>query len=120
MLQILSEKLRKFIKLNERFVAERLLCNTKSIYDTVCKNDFALFPSKNSIVTNKSVQKIVSLQAERLLYANLYLACQSRDGDLDDFVMHENHLYLPSISDYGKLKKCLTKSDFLACVNSLA
>ena len=81
MLQILSEKLWKFVNLNERFVLERMLCNTKSIYDTVCKNDFALFPSKNSIVTNKSIQKIVSLQAERLLYANLYLACQSRDGD---------------------------------------
>ena len=34
--------------------------------------------------------------------------------------MHENHLYPLSISEYGKLRKCLTKSDFLVCLNGLA
>ena len=34
--------------------------------------------------------------------------------------MHENHLYPPSISEYGKSRKCLIKSDFLACWNGLA
>ena len=47
-------------------------------------------------------------------------ACQSRDGDLDNFLMHENHLYPPSISEYRKLRKCLTKPDFLVCLNGLA
>ena len=85
----------------EIFVVERIQYNTKSIYDTIKK------------------KKIVSLQAERCLYASLYVACQSRDGDLDNFFIHENHLYPPSISEYGKLRKCLTKSDFLVFLNGL-
>ena len=34
--------------------------------------------------------------------------------------MHENHLYPPSISEYGMLRNYLTKSDFLVCCNGLA
>ena len=44
------------------------------MYDTI-KNKFPLFLSKNSIVSNKSTRKIVTLQAERRLYPNLYVAC---------------------------------------------
>ena len=99
---------------------ERIQCNTKSLYDKIKKNNFPLFQSKNSIVTNKSKQKIVSLQTECRLYASLYITCQSRDGDLDNISMYENHLYPPSLSEYGKLRKCLTKSDFLVCLNGLA
>lgn len=40
-----------------------------------------------------------------------YVACQSRDGDLDNFLVHEKHLYPLSISEYGKLGKCLTKHE---------
>ena len=37
-------------------------------------------------------QKIVTLNYERRLYVNLYVACQSRKGDLDNFCAHENML----------------------------
>ena len=84
---------------------ERIQCNTKSIYDTIKKNNFPIFRSKNSIVTNKSKQKIVSLQAERCLYANLYVACQSKDGDLGNLFVRENYLYPPSLSEYGKFNQ---------------
>ena len=50
----------------------------------------------------------------------MYVARQSQDRDLENFYMHENHLYPPSISEYGKLQKCLTKSNFLVCLNGLA
>ena len=40
----------------EIFVVERIQCNTKSIYDTIKKNNFPLFQSKNSIVTNNWTQ----------------------------------------------------------------
>ena len=63
------------------------------MYDAIKKNNFLLFESKNSIVTNKSKQNIVSLQAKRCLYANLHVAYQSRGGYLDNFLLQENHLY---------------------------
>ena len=76
-------------------------------------------PTKNSIVTSKSKQRIMSLNADRRLYSHLYIACQSRKGDLDSFFSHENHSYPVSISEYGKLRTCLAKSDFLKCLDML-
>ena len=96
MLQILSEKLQKLVSSIWNVVLERIQCNTKS------------------------KQTIVSLQAERRLYAGWYKAWKTWDGDLDNFFVHENHLHPPSISENGKLQKCLTKSDFLVCLNGLS
>ena len=50
------------------------------------------------------------------LYASLYVSCQSRRGNLDDFFSHMNHEYPPSISEYGKIRKPTSKSDFLSCL----
>ena len=99
---------------------ERIQCNTKSIYDTIKKNNFPLFRSKNSIVTNKSKQQIVILQAERSLYGSLCAACQSRAEILTTFLCMKIICTLHSISEYGNLRKCLTKFDFLVCLNGLA
>ena len=81
---------------------------------------FHYFEVKIQLLLISLNRKLLSLQAEHCLYANLYVACQSRDGDLENFYMHENHLYPPSISEYGKFQKCLTKSNFLVCLNGLA
>ena len=45
----------------------------------------------------------------------MYIACQSRDGNLDDFFKHENHPYPPSLSVNGDLRYG-TKSDLLDCL----
>ena len=57
------------------------------------------------------------ITADRRLYANLYVACQSRDGDLDNFFAHENHSFPVAISEYGKLRKSTNKSDYLDCLD---
>ena len=54
------------------------------------------------------------------MYENLYVTCQSREGDLDNFFAHENHAFPVSLSEYGKLRKATSKSDFLQCMESLA
>ena len=61
-----------------------------------------------------------SLQAEHHPYTNLYVTCKSREGNLGNFFMHENHLYPPAISEHTNLRKCLSKSDFLVCINGYA
>ena len=61
----------------------------------------------------------MSLHADRRLYSSLYIACQSRKGDLESFFSHENHSYPVSLSEYGKLRKCNAKSDFLKCLNQV-
>ena len=45
------------------------------------------------MVTSKSKQTIANLKANRRLYTNLLVACQARDGNLDNFFAFENHAY---------------------------
>ena len=47
------------------------------------------------------------------------MACQAIKGDLEEFFEHENHSYPLAISEYGKLKKCNDKSDFLGCIKEI-
>ena len=54
------------------------------------------------------------------MLANLYAACQSRQSDLENFFSHENHSYPISLSEYGRLRKCSNKSDFLKCLEDLS
>ena len=104
----------------ETFVTERLKDSKKSLlYDNINKNNLLLFRCKNTVKTTKAKQKIVSLDSERRLYASLYVASQSRQGDLDNFFAHENHSYPVSISEYGTLRKCVNKADFLKCLETV-
>ncbi len=52
------------------------------------------------------------------LFSRLYIACQSRDGDLDDFFRHENQVCPPSLSNFGKLRQGTTKADILSCLEN--
>ena len=83
------------------FLTERIIGNTSSIYDT--------------IVISYRKKQVVDLVADRHLFSILYVVCQSRKGNLENFFKHENHSYPVSISEYGKLRKC-SKSDFLKCL----
>ena len=64
-------------------------------------------------------RQLVSLKLDCRLYASLYVACQVRKGNLDDFFLHENHSYPISISEYGKLRKCNETSAFLKCLEDI-
>ena len=109
-----NESVYRAIELGKRqyaeFVQERLHIGDKSIYETVKKKKLILFRNKNSIVTQRSKIKVSSLKDECKLYASLYVACQTREGDLDYFFTHENHSFPPALSSYGKFRQT-TKSD---------
>ena len=49
---------------------------------------------------------------------SLYISCQTRDGNLDEFCAHENQAYPPSLSNMGKLQLG-TKSDIVSCLEKL-
>ena len=87
------------------FVNERLINRRTSLYDALKRNDLSLFRQKHLLKMSKSKQKIATLNSERRLYANLYVACQSREGDLDNFFAHKNHAFPVSLSECGKLRK---------------
>ena len=75
-----------------------------------------LYRSKQIIKTSK-VNLYASAMKERVqLYSTLYIACKSRQADLDDYFDRENHDYHLTLSDYGNLQKPTSKSDVLKCL----
>jgi len=64
--------------------------------------------------TDKQLQGS-QLKTDCELFSRLYVACQSRDGDLDKFFRHENHPYPPALSSLGALRFG-SKSGLLSCI----
>ena len=53
------------------------------------------------------------------LFSRLYISCQTRDGNLEDFYQHEKPAWPPALSDGGRLQLG-TKSDILSCLEELS
>ena len=88
------------------FVKERLVEQSKPLHDSIPQNRFALFKDcpRKSVPAN-SKHKLKSAKSDCQLFARLYIGCQSRGSNLDDFFSHENQACPPSISDGGKLRQ---------------
>ena len=52
------------------------------------------------------------------LFSRLYITCQTRDGNLEDFLQRENQAWPPALSDGGRLRLG-TKSYILTCLDDL-
>ena len=80
------------------FINGWLLNGTASLYDNITKNSLPLCRFKNTVVTSKSKESIPNLEADRRLYANLFVTCKARDGNLDNaFVCCLNDIVKPSL-----------------------
>lgn len=103
----------------ETFFRERLQ-GTVSIHDPIHKNKLPLFTFK-SAAKNKSASrlKVAELKMDCQLFSHLYIACQSRESDLNEFFRHENQACPPSLSQRGSLRFG-TKSDLLTCLSTLS
>ena len=70
-------------------------------------------------VKTKSKQKeqLAVLKSDCGLFSRLYISCQTRHGDLDEFFSHENHSAPPALSTSCKLRIGV-KSDLQHCLES--
>ena len=102
----------------DAFTKECLIDRTKSIYDTIHRNKLPLFSTPVS-KASKGKQQLNSLKCDVELFSRLYIGCQTRDGNLDEFFRHENQACPPSLSAAGKLNLG-TKSDMLECLAGLS
>ena len=98
-----AETVRKIESLGEeqytKFVEERLELCTKPVTDTLPKNKLPLF---NRSQTKTQQMQLAAVKSDCSLFSRLYIACQSRDGDLDQFFSHENQAAPPALSTGGK------------------
>ena len=102
---------------SDTFVKECLVEQTKSLYDPVKNNKLHLF-STPAPKQSKASRQVSSLKSNCALFARLYISCQSRDGDLDEFFKHENQGCPPSLSDLGKLHLPRKKSELVECLQA--
>ena len=86
---------------------------SKTLYATIIKNNLTLFIYTAEVIVSKEKSK---LQHWKSMYLSLYIGWKSWQADLDEFLCQENHKYLPSLSDYGKIWKPTPKSYFLRCL----
>lgn len=96
----------------QEYIRDRLDNRTKPLSDPIKQNKLHLFSRQESKVVAKDKQQISSLKQNCSLFAQLYVSCQVRDGNLDEFFRHENQAYPPSLSQFGQLRLG-SKSDLL-------
>ena len=65
-----------------QYTTDVLVLGNKSIYDTIKRNKLPLYRSTNKVVVSKIRQRDTSLKQDCHLFSNLYVAYQSREGDL--------------------------------------
>ena len=89
----------------EEYVNQKLQNCTTPITDTVRKNKIPLFGAISEKTPSKLKNTIETLKSDCQLFSRLFIGCQSRDGNLDDFFSHENQSNPPSLSCMGKLRQ---------------
>ena len=97
------------------FVEERLRIGSIPLNEAIPRNKFSLFGEKAKRNPSKNAGKLKTAKQDTRLFARLYIGCQFRDGDLEDFFAHENQSSPPAISENGKLQSG-TKSDLIQCL----
>jgi len=99
------------------FVTDRLLDQSTPLSEPIKRNKLPLFSRPPPREKSKASLQVSSLKSDVSLFSRLYIACQSRDGDLDEFFRHENQACPPSLSNNGKLRQG-TKADLLNCLEN--
>ena len=87
----------------------------KPLDDTISKNKLHLFSTPKKRKKTKAQEMMAEIKSDRNLFSRLYVACQVRDGNLEEFFSHENQSCPPSLSDRGKLRLG-KKSDIIHCL----
>ena len=63
----------------------------------------------------KEKQTLSGLRNDCSLFSRLYVSCQIRSGNLEEFFQHENQAFPPSLSQAGHLNKGV-KADLVGCL----
>jgi len=101
------------------FVASRLSTGVTSLFAPIKRNKLAIFVKpKQPQACSKLKSKVSACRNDAVLFSRLYIACQMRNSDLDEFFRHENQVFPPALSDAGNMHfGC--KSDLLSCLDVL-
>ena len=97
------------------FLEERFEKKTKLLTDAIKKNNLPTLNTREKKVVSKDKAKITVLKEDCALFSRLYIGCQNRDGNLEDFFKFENQPWPPSPLQMGQLRGG-TKADLVKCL----
>ena len=83
------------------FVKEVLVDLTVSIHEPIRKNNVHIFKHAATKSKSRTKQQMEDMKSDCSLFSQLFISSQVRDGDLEQFCMHENHPWPPSLKGNG-------------------
>lgn len=84
-------------------------------YEPLKKNKYRLFNPKHKSESSKA--QFANLKDNCNLFTRLFISCQSRQCDLQEFVEHEHKKFPPSLSQNGSLNTCV-KSQLMSILET--
>ena len=100
------------------FVKDRLVDRTTAVSELIQRNKVTFFNEQPIKFKPKGKEMISELKSEASLFSRLYVSCQRRDGNMDEFFRHEHQPFPPSLSTSGSLRQS-KKSDLVNCLEEL-
>ena len=97
------------------FVSERMVERTKPITHPIKRNKLPLFSRPTTKTVSKKQAQVSALKDDCSLFSRLYISCQTREGDLEEFFKHENQPWPPSLSQHGQLRQG-NKAELVRCL----
>ena len=88
---------------------------SEPLSDTISKNKHSLFKAVGSYSASRKDEQLNTAKYVSL-FSRLFIACQTREDDLENFFVHENQPKPPSLSDRGELRPPKSKSDIVDCL----
>jgi hypothetical protein len=86
------------------FVKERFVERIKPVTYPLLKNNLATFSTPSKKIVSKDKTEVQILKEDCSLFSRLYIASQTRDGNLEEFFTYENQPWSPSVSELGQLR----------------
>ena len=99
----------------DKYLEERLNKRSKPVTDTIQRCNLPLFGTPEKRPSSKTSSLVTDLKSDCRLFSKLYIACQAREGNPEEFFKHENSASPPALSCNGKMRT-VQKSELIACV----
>ena len=97
------------------FVSERMVERTKPITHPIKRNKLPLFSRPTTKTVSKKQAQVSALKDDCSLLSRLYISCQTRERDLEEFFRHEKQPWPPSLSQHGQLRQG-NKAELVRCL----
>ena len=97
------------------FVSERMVERRKPITHPIKRNKLPLFSRPTTKTVSKKQAQVSALKDDCSLFSRLYISCQTREGDLEEFFRHENQPWPPLLSQHGQLRQG-NKAELVQCL----